>query len=150
MKQNRESVFFLTVFQTKCVIFVLLLHISSSASPSLHSCSSTIYFPRCILPSHSLPLLTSSPPLISHPSSMPAVVWEVVSGRSAGQDLGRTLAVNSLDKSCHCEGRRKCMRRFNGSLVFIILYWLFSTVTNKPNYMHANKLLGEANNYISV
>lgn len=85
-----------------------LLSTSSSSISLLH------FF---TLPSSS-PILAS---LISHPFSMPAVVLKAVSGRSAGQDLGKTSAVLSLDKCEHCKGTGKCVRPFTTSHFYYML-----------------------------
>lgn len=110
-----------TTIRTIIILSVLCGTVRSHWLHPLFHCSS-LHPPLHHYPSTTSPLLStfllhcftlpSSPPilpsLISHPSSMPAVVLEVVSGRSAGQDPGRTSTVFSLDKCRHCKGRRKC------------------------------------------
>lgn len=68
------------------------------------------------------------PSLISHASSMPAVVLKAVSRRSVGQDLGRTSTVISLDISSHCKRNRKCMSHSKRLLVVdvVVVFCFFN------------------------
>lgn len=106
--------------------FYHLLLYSSSLHPPLHChLSSPIYslLHFFTLPS-SLPLSPSYPPC-------QLLFWRLLTGRSAGQDPGRTSAVFSLDKCRHCESRRKSMSHlkvFHYTLIIFIMFLFYLSI----------------------